>query len=289
MLNMTQITIDRLSDRLDFELHALFPAADAEISQCLRSAVRLSIERLGTSDALYHNIEHTLMVVFVGLDILNGRHMRERIDADDWLHFVVALLCHDVGYVRGACLADSRTHFVVDDQGMMIEAPRGASDAWLTPHHVTRSKIFVMERASAMPRIDPIRVADAIELTRFPVPDDGDHDDTAGEPGLVRAADLIGQLADPGYPRKHNALFHEFRETGTAQKLGYETPADLADSYPVFFWACIKPFVGRAIELLEETQEGRATVAQLYAHVFAIEHELSPMGPQRVGRNAEHP
>ena len=48
----------------------------------------------------------------------------------------------------------------------------------------------------------------------------------------MRAADLIGQLADPFYPRKLNALYHEFAETGVAEQLGYHSPADVAEHYP---------------------------------------------------------
>ena len=50
------------------------------------------------------------------------------------------------------------------------------------------------------------------------------------------AADLIGQLGDPHYLRKANALFHEFAEIGIAQRLGYGSPADLVERYPDFFW-----------------------------------------------------
>ena len=44
---------------------------------------------------------------------------------------------------------------------------------------------------------------------------------------LLRAADLIGQLGDPNYMRKSNALFHEFEEIGLNKTLGYATPADI--------------------------------------------------------------
>jgi hypothetical protein len=44
------------------------------------------------------------------------------------------------------------------------------------------------------------------------------------ESGPVRAADLIGQLGDPNYIRKANALFHEFAEIGFANQLGYGSP-----------------------------------------------------------------
>lgn len=82
-----------------------------------------------------------------------------------------------------------------------------------------------------------------IELTRFPVPNDDDHKDTIGYPGLVRAADLVGQMSDPWYIRKYANLFYEFKETGEAEKLKLSTPADLKKIYPVFFWRVVHPYV----------------------------------------------
>jgi hypothetical protein len=57
----------------------------------------------------------------------------------------------------------------------------------------------------------------------------------------VRAADLIGQLGDPHYLRKANALYYEFEEVGMNKQLGYDSPADLTDQYPKFFWSSISP------------------------------------------------
>jgi hypothetical protein len=69
------------------------------------------------------------------------------------------------------------------------------------------------------------------------VPDDDDHTDTDTEAGLMRAADLRGQLGDPLYLRKVNALYYEFVENGIAEKLGYHTPADMIERYPQLFWS----------------------------------------------------
>jgi len=79
--------------------------------------------------------------------------------------------------------------------------------------------------------------------TRFPVPEDEEHTSTADYPGLLRAADLIGQLADIDYLCKTSALFAEFRETGASNKLGYQTPDDLRAAYPAFFWKAVCPCV----------------------------------------------
>ena len=53
---------------------------------------------------------------------------------------------------------------------------------------------------------------------------------------VVAAADLIGQLGDPGLLIKANALYYEFEEIGMNRQLGYESPADLVDEYPQFYW-----------------------------------------------------
>jgi len=64
----------------------------------------------------------------------------------------------------------------------------------------TRSKIFLRERFAEQLFIDADRIYSAIELTWFPVPKDEDYKETDTEASLLRAADLIGQLADPFYP-----------------------------------------------------------------------------------------
>ena len=79
----------------------------------------------------------------------------------DWLHFTVALLCHDIGYLRGICPGDSEDVFVTDEQGGSVRAPRGASDAFLTPYHIERGKIFVRYRCAQIEYLDAERIARA--------------------------------------------------------------------------------------------------------------------------------
>ena len=109
---------------------------------------------------------------------------------------------------------------------------------------------------------------------------DEDHAATDTDAGLVRAGDLIGQLGDPLYPRKLNALFHEFAETGVHEKLDYASPADLVDHYPQFYWSKIERYIGDALRYLEMTMEGKLWIATLYSHIFAIEHNRRRVGPQ---------
>ena len=280
MLNATTLLADELGQRLSSVFLRTFGGNEQRIAALLDEAARLIIERLATSDALYHDAEHTALVTLVAQDILRGLRLTRAISPYDWLHFLVAALTHDVGYLRGVCPEDHGERQVIDSAGNAVMLPRGASDAYLAPYHVYRSQIVVRARFASHAIIDGERVARAIELTRFPVPDDGDHAETDTEAGLLRAADLIGQLADPLYPRKLNALFHEFAEIEVNEKLGYATPADVAERYPRFFWNKVEPYIGDAIRHLELTMEGRQWIAQLYSNVFAIEHHRQHMGPQ---------
>jgi hypothetical protein len=279
MLNTTTLIIEAVTQRLVTEYRRVFGRREPDQAAAIATAVRLALERIALSDALYHDVGHTVMVTLLGTELLRGREIAERLTPDDWLHMTVALLCHDVGYVRGACRGDTATEVVVSVSGERAVLPRGASDAWLAPHHVDRGKIFIHERAEVIGGIDPERVARAIELTRFPVPADDDHKETASEAGLVRAADLIGQLADPDYLRKQTALFYELHEIGLARRLGYGCPADLGDGYAGFFWAKVEPYIGAALRYLMLTPEGRQWIANLYAQVFAVEHGRWRMGP----------
>src|SRR5262249_9001569 len=142
----------------------------------------------------------------------------------DYAHLIVACLMHDIGYVRGILRGDGVDGYVIDGNGHKVRLPRGSSDAALMHYHVDRSKLFVLDR---LHELDAERIARAIEHTRFPINADEPESDRNEEGLLLRAGDLIGQLGDPHYLRKSNALFHEFEEVGLNKQLGYETPADL--------------------------------------------------------------
>ena len=98
---------------------------------------------------------------------------------------------------------------------------------------------------------------------------------------LVRAANLIGQLGDPQYLRKANALYYEFEEVGMNKQLGYTSPADLTDLYPKFYWSSVSAHIQSAIRYLNVTSNGRQWIANLHSNIFRAERELSLSGPQR--------
>ena len=280
MLNRTSLLADALGRNLAETYRRIYGDQEPHIAAGLDEGARLVIERIASSDALYHDCEHTALVTLCVQDILRGRRLERTITPGDWGHTIWAALTHDIGYVRGICANDTAEHFVIDAAGNTVTPPRGASDAFLMPYHVERGKIMVRERFAPVPYIDEERIAAAIELTRFPVPNDEDHAATDTEAGLVRAADLIGQLGDPLYLRKLNALYHEFAETGVNEKLDYHSPADLVDCYPRFYWSKVERYIGDALRYLEMTIEGKQWIATLYCHIFVIEHDRRRVGPQ---------
>lgn len=274
MFNPTELVIDGFVAQLENAYQRNYGSLEPSNRSIIAWAGRMSLEHFANSNAMYHNMEHTIMVTLVGQEILRGKHIIEGgISNRDWLNFIISLLCHDIGYIRGICRSDTEHHYATGIKGGLEPLMEGATDASMSAYHVDRGKLFIRERFGGNSFIDAEVIAANIELTRFPVPDDSDHQSIQSYPGLVRAADLIGQLADPYYLRKLPALFYEFQETGFNEKVGYHTPSDLLKNYPAFYWNIVSRYIQEGLRYLRVTQEGRQWIANLYAHVFAAEHK----------------
>lgn len=265
-----------LSSSMDHELGA----TPNGLGELVSSIARLALDCIGNSDALYHNFEHTMLVTFVGFDIMRGRALIKPTLPSDYAHFIAACLLHDIGYIRGVLKEDSVEGYVINAEGGRVKLPRGSSDAALVHHHVDRSKLFVMDRFAANEDLDAARICRAIEFTRFPTCADGPDDNDNEEGCLMRAADLIGQLGDPNYLRKSNALFHEFEEVGLNEQLGYASPADLVELFPHFFWTLVSSHIQTAIQYLNMTSSGRQWIANLYSNIFRAEQGIHLSGPE---------
>ncbi|MDA0267130.1 MAG: metal-dependent phosphohydrolase [Cyanobacteria bacterium] len=276
MFNATEILISDFVDKLRAGYHRTYGGLKPDYEDIIAWAGSMALENIANSDALYHNVEHTILVTLVGQEMLRGKHIREGgINCEDWLHFIISLVCHDIGYVKGVCRSDiDREHRYATGKGdELVELRPGASDASLTPYHVDRGKLFIEERFGSNRIIDAEAIKRNVELTRFPVPKEEDHQDTMQFPGLVRAADLIGQLSDPRYLKKIGALFYEFEETGQNQYLNYNHPGDLKRNYPKFYWNVVDPYIQDGLRYLSLTQEGKQIIANLYSNVFMVENE----------------
>ena len=275
MLNIKSKIIEAFTEELRAKYQFHFGLLEPEVGNILAWAGNLALENLSNTNALYHDLEHTIMVTLVGQEIIIGKHLLDGgIEPNDWLHFMLALLFHDIGYVRGICKDDNEDHFATGQDELPIrDFDRKKSDVQLMPYHVDRSKLFVRERFDYLENIDAKRIASYIEMTRFPVPKgDPFYEQTENIHGLVRAADFIGQLGDPNYQLKIPALFYEFYETGVSDELGYENPGQLQQKYAGFYWDVVRPFIEPALRCLRATQEGKEWIANLHSHVFDSEH-----------------
>jgi hypothetical protein len=269
LFTVPELAAEALGTYLAEQLNRRFGATDAGLTELIPSLSRLALDCIGNSDALYHNVEHTMLVTLVGYDIMSGRALLMPTSASDYAHVIAACLFHDIGYVRGILKRDGADGCVIDSRGGKAPLARGSSDAALMPYHVDRSMLFVKERIAQRELLDADRISSAIEFTRFP-PVHGPNDKDS-EGFLVRAADLIGQLGDPHYLRKANALYHEFEEVGMNRKLGYASPADLTDRYPQFYWSSVSAHIQPAVRYLNVTSSGRQWIANLYSNVFRAE------------------
>ena len=240
------------------------------------------LDKLSSTTALYHNVEHTILVCLVGQEILHGKQQCEgNVTCEDWLNFMVSLLCHDIGFVGGACRQDDVAHrrYVQkrvpsqtnhSPETLWVTLASSATDASLTPYHVDRSQIFVQENFCHCKALDLSAIQQNIAFTQFPVPNHPHYRITRHYPGLARAADLIGQLSDPQYLQKTVALYYEFQELGMNEKLGYHSPQDLKLGFPKFYHTQVYAYIQPALAYLQATPLGQHIVENLEANVKGV-------------------
>jgi hypothetical protein len=275
MFNATEVVIGKFQDYLRNCYTDAFGLMEPEYPNIIAFIARLALENIANSDAPYHDMEHTIRVTDCGQTILKGRHLLDGgIAPSDWLHVTVALLLHDIGYVRGVLPGDAKNSFVTDASGSIVTLGEDATDASLSIHHVNRGKLFVSHWFAEIPEIDVARLQEYIEMTRFPVPKEPFYQQTDTLAGLVRAADLIGQMGDISYRRKTAALHRELIEAASNRSPLYTTAHELRQNYPAFFWNVVSPLIQPALRYLHVTQEGKLWSGVLFSHVFAAEHML---------------
>ena len=278
MLNFRQMMIDSFVQKLHEAYHQTYNQMEPQLASIIEWIGRLALENIANTDNLYHDMEHTILVALVGQAILKGKHISEGgVTPQDWLHFTLASLCHDIGYVRGVCRGDSFGVYETGINGETINLSDDWTDSVLTPYHVDRSKLFVMERFGGQrlaDMVDASIITEFIEMTRFPIPDDERYRDNTSYGGLLRAADFIGQLGDPNYLRKVPALYYEFEENGVNKQIGYQSPGHMRRNFTKFYFNVVVPYIDEAVKFMNITQDGKQWIANLYAHVHHVEHNL---------------
>ena len=268
MFDANRVLIDAFVGSARQAYRETYPGLNADLEAGLERAARTALLTLRNCDCPYHDLEHTLLVTDAGIAILRGRQLaRGDLPPATWLQAVVALLFHDLGYLRGLLKDDQDGAYLADESGRRVKPPAGATDAYMMPYHVARGRMFVIERFAGDPVIDGARVASYIEMTRFPVPEESFYQQIDSVGALVRAADLIGQMADPDYPMKQARLFAELEETGEAKRLGYHNPAELRADFPTFFYRQVYPYLSAALDYLTRTHDGEQWIANLVRHL----------------------
>src|SRR4051794_4994818 len=148
MITIPELVAPALGSFLGAETRSRFGSSHASLAELLPSAARLTLECIGSSDALYHDIEHAMLVTLV------GQALQRATTAGDYANFILACLMHDIGYVRGIVHGDGDGRLIADATGRTVQLPTGASDAALAPWHVDRSKLFVVERFDGSEGVD---------------------------------------------------------------------------------------------------------------------------------------
>jgi hypothetical protein len=70
MITVPELTAEALSTFLAADMTRRFGSSHGRLTELIPSVARLSLECIGNSDALYHNVEHTMLVTLAGHDII---------------------------------------------------------------------------------------------------------------------------------------------------------------------------------------------------------------------------
>ena len=75
MFNPTQIVIEAFVGELRAMYERTYGTLEPSYPGIISFVARLALENIATSDAAYHDVNHTIMVTLVGQEILRGRHI----------------------------------------------------------------------------------------------------------------------------------------------------------------------------------------------------------------------
>ncbi len=272
MLDLSHLAVRSYGTVLTKRFATLFGDNRPDLATLINQIARVALTRAAGTTALFHDLDHTIAIVEAGQDILRGKIVRDgTVGPDDWAHFLVALLCFNIGFNRNLLPGDEGRRCVVDAAGRSIVLPVGVTDGALWPYFVDRSKLFVRSYFSHHPLLNADRLANYIEYGRFPIPPEQNTDTTSFH-GLLRAAHLIGSVGDPDFMHKINPMLIELREAGLTEQFGYHDVESFRANFSIYFRDMLQPVLGEAMRLLELTASGRSWLAGMHAHLLLEQH-----------------
>jgi hypothetical protein len=77
MFDTTQLLIDHFVQKIREGYCRTYGGWNSHFADIIGWAGAMALENIANSDALYHNVEHTILVTLVGQEILRGKHIRE--------------------------------------------------------------------------------------------------------------------------------------------------------------------------------------------------------------------
>lgn len=274
MFRPADIVTEALLDRLGHAFTEMFPGAPPQERHALLRAARVGLTFSSLTDAVYHNLDHTVQVVCVGLDMLRGKVVRDgNVRSIEAVHFLASLCLFSVGFNRRLLAGDDGSCCVVAD-GASITLPPGATDAYLWPHYADRGMLFARRHFHGDPVLDGEMLAAILDYARFPPPLDR-LPETDSYPGLLRAAHLIGAVADPYFFHKLKPLTLEMEESGILGLLGFKDVVEFRANYTELFWTTLAPVIRDGAALLEYTTPGRLWLSSMRSHLLREEHVLT--------------
>src|ERR1044072_7108781 len=96
MITVPELSAEALGSFLTSHLGRRFSSTEAELTELVPSVARLALECIGNSDALYHNVEHTMLVTLVGYDIMKGRALLTPTSPAAFANVLVDGTLHDI-------------------------------------------------------------------------------------------------------------------------------------------------------------------------------------------------
>ncbi len=218
-------------------------------------------------DTAYHDITHTLQATLCLVELLHNRHFSEatpKIGAGDFKCALVAVLFHDVGYLK----------LVGDIEG---------SGAKYTHLHEKRScsiaREFLLQQGWSSDNIQFVEnlisaTGPSADVTKVEFRSDIER--VLGQ--AVCTADYIGQMSDPHYPDKLVVLFDEFKESYQYQQIPesewpFTSYKELLKSTPDFWGIFVQNKLSVECEGLSQYLEHPLTGKNPY--VESIERNLT--------------
>ena len=99
MFNPTQIVIEAFINELRLMYERTYSTLEPSYPGIISFAAQLALQTIATSDATYHDVNHTIMVTLVGQEILRGRSAA-----------LESQMIHKIQELIGQTLRDSPPH-----------------------------------------------------------------------------------------------------------------------------------------------------------------------------------